>query len=334
MLNRQYRPKELPAWTIGNDKVWDQALSELFGYHLAPVRVQARPNKHRKLNDHKRRLTTKNLPHGYLLQVELPGMAASDVNISVEEEYLFMRGPQNMEHTYPLPDGVDKNAVKACLVHGVLKVLVPKIPPRQVKVTSTGVDAGKNSYLIRVNVPGFGPEDLTVEVDSFVVRLKGNKEERKIEREFTIPKESDPESLQVSVRDGVLEMVLREKIVEPVKIPVKCDLPDTLEEDATTPGVLHLSFDIPGCAPQDVHVQVEGTQLSLSAERRLHKGDGDNKHTYRHKYRLPYEIKTTEGVHASVVDGVFRAQILPSALAQPQKVDVKISEDSTMWKEM
>eukprot|EP00963_Diacronema_lutheri_P001236 scaffold80_cov325-Pavlova_lutheri.AAC.26 len=319
---------------IGNDDVWDQAFSELFGYRMNPLRVQARPNKQRKLNEQRKRLTTKKLPHGLLLQAELPGVTASDVKISVEEECLKLQGPQNMEHSYPLPEGVDRHSVKACLLHGVLKVLVPKVPPRQVKITSEQIDSGKNSYLIKVNVPGFGPDDVSVEVDCYSARLRGQKEERKIEREFTLPKEADPETLQVSVRDGVLKMVLHEKTVEPIHLTVHANLPDTLEDEAKIAGMLQLSLDIPGCKPEDVHVQVEGTQMSLAAERRLYKGDGEKKTKYRHEYKLPYELRNPDDLHASVVDGVFRAQILPSALAQPQKLEVEVTEDSSMWKEL
>ena len=86
------------------------------------------------------------------ISAELPGLEEKDVQINVADNVLTIRGEKKAEReekdknyriversfgsfsrTLELPTGVDADAIKATIAKGVLKVVVPKPAPAQVK---------------------------------------------------------------------------------------------------------------------------------------------------------------------------------------------------------
>jgi HSP20 family protein len=86
------------------------------------------------------------------LTAELPGLEEKDVQINVADNVLTIKGEKkaekeekdknyrlversygSFERSLQLPDGVDADAIKASIDKGVLKVVVPKPAPAQVK---------------------------------------------------------------------------------------------------------------------------------------------------------------------------------------------------------
>jgi HSP20 family protein len=86
------------------------------------------------------------------ITAELPGLEEKDVQINVADNVLTIRGEKkaekeqkdknyrlversygSFERSLQLPDGVDADAIKASIDKGVLKVVVPKPVPAQVK---------------------------------------------------------------------------------------------------------------------------------------------------------------------------------------------------------
>lgn len=86
------------------------------------------------------------------ITAELPGLEEKDVQINVADNVLTIRGEKkaekeqkdknyrlversygSFERSMELPDGVDADAIKASIDKGVLKVVVPKPAPAQVK---------------------------------------------------------------------------------------------------------------------------------------------------------------------------------------------------------
>ena len=104
-----------------------------------------------------------------VVRVELPGMAADDLMVTVEDDHLVIRGERRkdedverkgyyrMEATYgaferfiPLPERFDEAAIEAGYADGVLEVIVPGITkalerpePTQIPVGTTRPDAAK-----------------------------------------------------------------------------------------------------------------------------------------------------------------------------------------------
>jgi len=87
---------------------------------------------------------------GYLITAELPGLEEKDMEVTVTGDALMIKGEKRAEkeekaknyyvsersygafqRTFPLPDGVDRNAIGATFAKGVLTVTLPKTAEAQ-----------------------------------------------------------------------------------------------------------------------------------------------------------------------------------------------------------
>ncbi|MDX2265506.1 MAG: Hsp20/alpha crystallin family protein [Hyphomicrobiales bacterium] len=92
---------------------------------------------------------------------ELPGMNDADVDVSISNGLLTIRGEKKsdreaekngvlvreriygaMERTVPLPDGIDPNAAKATFRNGVLTITIPKSAELQANTKRIPIQAG------------------------------------------------------------------------------------------------------------------------------------------------------------------------------------------------
>lgn len=92
---------------------------------------------------------------------ELPGMSDADVDVSISEGLLTIRGEKKsdresekdgilvreriygtVERTVPLPDGIDPDAAKATFKNGVLRIAIPKSAELQADTKRIPVQAG------------------------------------------------------------------------------------------------------------------------------------------------------------------------------------------------
>ena len=88
----------------------------------------------------------------YLVRAEVPGMDSKDVDISLKDDVLTIKGEKKEEHkeeeknyhyfesrygtfqrTFRLPQNVDSEKVKAECTKGVLRIHIPKVPETQPK---------------------------------------------------------------------------------------------------------------------------------------------------------------------------------------------------------
>ena len=105
-------------------------------------------------------------------------------------------------------------------------------------VPAVDIKEEPDRFVIRADVPGVDPKDIEVSMEKGVLTIKGEKEsETKEEREgykriersrgsflrrFTLPETADPERVEASSRNGVLEIVIPKLAqVQPRKIEVK-----------------------------------------------------------------------------------------------------------------
>lgn len=101
----------------------------------------------------------KETSEGYLLRADLPGVKASDIDVSVTGNRLTISGKRESEErregetwhaiernygsflrTVTLPEGASVDEVKASMVDGVLELTIPKHPdvqPRKVQISTT-----------------------------------------------------------------------------------------------------------------------------------------------------------------------------------------------------
>ncbi len=98
------------------------------------------------------------------VEAELPGVDQKDVQVTVEDGTLTVKGEKKVEkeesragyymserhygsffRSIGLPPGVDMEKISADFANGVLKVTLPKVPEAQTKVKKIEVKAGKQS---------------------------------------------------------------------------------------------------------------------------------------------------------------------------------------------
>ena len=93
----------------------------------------------------------------YHLMIELPGVAQSDIELSLADDILTIKGEKRAEHAergdiihlyernfgtfqraFHVPDGIDRPGIAAAFDKGVLTVTLPKLPgqaPKQDKIS-------------------------------------------------------------------------------------------------------------------------------------------------------------------------------------------------------
>jgi len=98
---------------------------------------------------------------GYKITAELPGMAEKDIEVTVTDEMLTIKGEKRVEHeekgenrylsersygsfqrSFALPRGVDREKVNANFANGVLTVTLPKTQEAQKQEKKIEVKAG------------------------------------------------------------------------------------------------------------------------------------------------------------------------------------------------
>jgi HSP20 family protein len=97
----------------------------------------------------------------FRVTAELPGMSEADVEVSVRDDLLTIRGQKKsdreaeengllvkervygaIERTVPLPEGVDADAARATFTNGVLTIVIPKSAEVQAETKRIPVQAG------------------------------------------------------------------------------------------------------------------------------------------------------------------------------------------------
>lgn len=95
---------------------------------------------------------------------------------------------------------------------------------------------------------------------------------------------------------------------------------------------IHLTAEVPGMKPEDVHVDVENRVLTISGERKLEKAEQkDGYHRIERSYgrftrsfTLPDTVDG-EKIVANIRDGVLTVVLPKRAVAQPKKINVTMS---------
>lgn len=103
--------------------------------------------------------------------------------------------------------------------------------PMMEELPGVAMEEKEGELVVSVEVPGFDPKELAVTLDeeSLIIRgehkeVKEGKEEvvRRIERAFTLPAGVEPEKIEATCRNGVLEVhVPRTPEAKPRRIEVK-----------------------------------------------------------------------------------------------------------------
>jgi HSP20 family protein len=68
--------------------------------------------------------------------------------------------------------------------------------------------SSSEELLLRAAVPGFGPEDIELEIEGRGLTLRGKHSERPFERSYSLPYRVDAEDVKAELANGLLEVRL------------------------------------------------------------------------------------------------------------------------------
>jgi HSP20 family protein len=98
-------------------------------------------------------------------------------------------------------------------------------------------DENEKEFIVRAEAPGFEAEDLDIQVSGNLLTIKAQKkreskekkgdgyyEERHLERVVTLPADADPDKIEATYRNGILEIHLaKTEDAQRKRIPVKTE---------------------------------------------------------------------------------------------------------------
>lgn len=100
---------------------------------------------------------------------------------------------------------------------------------------------------------------------------------------------------------------------------------------AETSEAFRLAFEFPGIEEKDIQVQVDGTQLVVSAERKFEneKVEGADYHRVEHRYgsfarsvAMPKDVRT-DAITASFKNGVLTVVVPKAEPTRARKIEIK-----------
>jgi HSP20 family protein len=120
-------------------------MNELFDEYVCPHGSDPRHAIHRRFGSFSPRIDLSETPAAYVVTAELPGLDTGDIEVTVEEGSLVLRGEKKVldpegefafrermagrfKRTIPFDDEIDESRVEASAGKGVLTVVVPKTP--------------------------------------------------------------------------------------------------------------------------------------------------------------------------------------------------------------
>ena len=89
-----------------------------------------------------------------------------------------------------------------------------------------------------------------------------------------------------------------------------------------------LTLELPGVKPEEVRIDIEGNQLSISGERRFESGESTERfrragrRSFRRAFTLPDSV-ATEDVEASLADGILTVNLPKTERAKPRTIQVR-----------
>lgn len=172
----------------------------------------------------------------YALTVAAPGVATSDLTVSVENDVVKIDGETvTVTHTHVvhwqtrLPRDADTEQATVSHADGLITVSIPKklaAEPTKIvvkafedDVTTTGGDSDAvepKHYQITLTAPGISASDLNIVAEESVLRVVGESARTgaRLERSFRLPRDADAASTSAAHLDGILTMSIPKKPME------------------------------------------------------------------------------------------------------------------------
>lgn len=160
---------------------------------------------------------------GYELSLPLPGMRPDDLAMSIEDGVLSISGETKAtgkhfeaSHRLRLPRDVDAESASAMAEHGIVKIMLPKLPraTHQLPVAegSDSLSPADTDYQLTVAVPGVRPSDLKVSCEDGVLSIEGETkagyQHLVVSRQHRLPDDANFEAGSAAAQDGILTIVV------------------------------------------------------------------------------------------------------------------------------
>jgi len=150
----------------------------------------------------------------YTIRKNVPGVAAKDVEVSIDEENVMRVEAKKYAYAFALPEDADAAKASARCALGVLTLRIPRVPaPAPLTVATSDTipsDDERAVDLIRMSVPGFGATHASVEVKreisgACLVHVKLEKDGATRERYVSLPSTlQHHEHIRAALSNGVL----------------------------------------------------------------------------------------------------------------------------------
>jgi len=279
-------------------------------------------------------------PTGWKLTVPLPGVAQASVRLHRTSESqsvtLEVRAPSASYHErFTLPKAADAENVSASLIHGELRVAVPRRPRKPLAdlpiAAFPAATPAEGCETLALDVPGYGPEHFQASVDLerrlllVIADKKGQlaSADAPIWR-LRLPKAADVTESAASryaahcANGQLLFTIPRKPSPVPHAVPVSAD--ESVEPSESE--VLLLNEELPGVAASDVEIKVTGRKVSVTLL------GNDSKSRRFFSYHYSAQAPTEGGVRASYRDGVLRVvAAVASAPAEEALTEIPLQTD-------
>jgi HSP20 family protein len=90
--------------------------------------------------------------------------------------------------------------------------------------TKNDVDTIKeldNSYIIRVIIPGFEREEISLSIKGKFLTIEGKNTDNSITKEYYIPENGDKEKIEATLKNGILTVTMPKKVETKFRIDIK-----------------------------------------------------------------------------------------------------------------
>lgn len=94
--------------------------------------------------------------------------------------------------------------------------------------TKNDVDTIKeldNSYIIRVIIPGFEREEISLSIKGKFLTIEGKNTDNSITKEYYIPENGDKEKIEATLKNGILTVTMPKKVETKFRIDIKWTTP-------------------------------------------------------------------------------------------------------------
>ena len=161
----------------------------------------------------------------YTLTLAAPGLSAADLNVSIDEDVLTVRGKSSAStvaghyatnHRFNLPRRADAENVSVSTADGLITITIPKRAPAEptmvpVSTEPSTVDVtDAPRYTLTIQAPGLAAVDLAVQIveDGTVAKVSGETKRTgvRIDRSFRLPLDTAAAGTQASHIDGILTL--------------------------------------------------------------------------------------------------------------------------------